>query len=160
MSDDGNSFLQSLKQTWLSDEEGPAEDVESGPPASRSPFLADLIFAYRKMKEGTGSGEELKSRIKSLATRLAAEKARFIAKNARNARAAESIMKRSSLKSGYRPVSTTANRSGSAARAKRVIKARQPATFICASASQSIRSSAGKGMISRLRRLSTSNKLS
>jgi hypothetical protein len=71
MAEEESSFIQSLKSAWVNAEESPeAEPAYTGPPPSRSPFLSDLIIAYRKMKEGTGTAEQLKNEITSLAQRL------------------------------------------------------------------------------------------
>jgi len=71
MAAEENTFLQSLKNTWLSEDE-PAgqQEIPSGPPPSRSPFLSDLILTYRKMLEGSCTVEDLKEQVKSLSERL------------------------------------------------------------------------------------------
>jgi hypothetical protein len=71
MPEEESSFIQSLKNAWVNVEDAPqGEPAYTGPPPSRSPFLSDLIIAYRKMKEGKGTPEQLKSEITSLSQRL------------------------------------------------------------------------------------------
>ncbi len=72
------SFLSNLKSTWLSEESPPEmEEMVSSPPPSRSPFLSDLIRAFRNVQEGKGSREELKRQTESLRQRLQAASMAF-----------------------------------------------------------------------------------
>jgi hypothetical protein len=71
MAAEENLFLQSLKNTWLSESDTTDQpDRPAGPPPSRSPFLSDLIFTYRKMLEGTSTVDDLKKQVTSLSERL------------------------------------------------------------------------------------------
>jgi hypothetical protein len=76
--EENGSFLSSLKNTWLS-EPSPEEmeEVDTSPPPSRSPFLSDLIKAYRKVQEGKGTKDELKRQVDSLRQRLQAASMAF-----------------------------------------------------------------------------------
>lgn len=76
--EENGSFLSNLKSTWLSDSSSQEmEEVDLSPPPSRSPFLSDLIKAFRKVQEGQGSKEELKRQIDSLKQRLQAASMAF-----------------------------------------------------------------------------------
>jgi|GEM_PF-1861943 len=76
--EENGSFLSNLKSTWLS-ESSPQEmeEVDLSPPPSRSPFLSDLIRAFRKLQEGQGTEEELRRQIDSLRQRLQAASMAF-----------------------------------------------------------------------------------
>ncbi|MDQ7822645.1 MAG: zinc ribbon domain-containing protein [Candidatus Eremiobacteraeota bacterium] len=69
-SQEGASFLQSLRSTWVEGSPQEAEVVEVGPPLSRSPFLSDLIRARLLLKEGKGNADEVSRQINLMKMRL------------------------------------------------------------------------------------------